>query len=157
MSTSDELEDLSSDLMVYAARLVRAVRRAVAQPAGIRVLSLLDEHGPLGITALAEADRCSQPTMSGTVNALVGRGWVTKRPHPDDARASLVLLTPAGDEALARIRRENGRAIADRLTGRGGHSPADVATAVAVLRDVLTTEPTNPESGSRTGPQEGVL
>ena len=39
-------------------------------PAGARVLSLLDQHGPLGVGALATVDRCSQPTMSATVAAV---------------------------------------------------------------------------------------
>ena len=42
--------ELASDLVVHAARLVRAVRRELHLPAGIRILSLLDEFGPLGIT-----------------------------------------------------------------------------------------------------------
>ena len=38
---------LASDLVIQAARLVRAVRRRLELPAGVRVLSVLDEHGPL--------------------------------------------------------------------------------------------------------------
>src|SRR5689334_18464675 len=104
---------------MYAARLVRAVRRAVDSPAGVRVLSLLDELGPQGVSALAAADRCSQPTMTGTVNALLERGMVTKSPHPDDARSTLVDLTDAGRAELARLRRDNGRVVAERLAARG--------------------------------------
>jgi DNA-binding MarR family transcriptional regulator len=134
----DDLEALSSDLVVLAARLVRAVRRAVDQPGGLRVLALLDEHGPSGVSALAVADRCSQPTMSGTVASLVERGLVDKAPDPADGRATLVALTPDGRAELARIRRANGRAVAERLAAHD-RSPADVATAVAVLHDVLDT------------------
>lgn len=130
------VEELSSDLVVCAARLVRAVRRAHEQPSGIRVLSLLDELGPQGISALAAADRCSQPTMSGTVAGLAERGLVTKSAHPDDARATLVGLSPEGRAELARTRRTNGRAVAQRLAAHS-RCTQDVATAVAVLRDIL--------------------
>lgn len=126
----------SGDLVTYAARLVRAVRRAVEHPTGIRVLSLLDEHGPLGVSALASADRCSQPTMSGTVTSLVDAGLVTKTANPDDARSSLVALTDAGRTELARVRRSNGREVAARLS-RSACSAEDLTIAIAVLRAAL--------------------
>ena len=131
-----DLETLSGDLVTYAARLVRAVRRAVEHPTGVRVLSLLDEHGPLGISALAAADRCSQPTMSGTVASLVDAGLVTKAANPDDARGSLVALTDAGRAELARVRQANGHEVAERLT-RSTCSTEDLQTAIAVLRSAL--------------------
>jgi DNA-binding MarR family transcriptional regulator len=131
-----DLEQQSSELVVQAARLVRAVRRRVGQPAGIRILALLDELGALGVTALAEADRSSQPTVSGAVRQLVDEGWVAKEPDPGDARRSLVRLTAKGRQRLADARRDNGAAVAERLA-RTGHSAADVAHAVAVLRDVM--------------------
>jgi DNA-binding MarR family transcriptional regulator len=136
--------DNSSDLVTYAARLLRALRRTQEFPAGFRVLSLLDEHGPLGISALAVADRCSQPTMSEAVRQLADQGLVDKQPNPDDARASVVTLTATGRRELAKVRRINGATVAARLEGR--HSPEDVATAVAVLRDVLDTIDTDLET-----------
>jgi DNA-binding MarR family transcriptional regulator len=133
---SSDLEQQSSELVVQAARLVRAVRRRVGQPAGIRILSLLDELGPLGVTALAEADRSSQPTISGAVRQLVELGWVAKNPDLSDARRSVVELTAQGRQRLADARRDNGAAVAERLT-RTRHSTEDVARAVAVMRDVM--------------------
>jgi DNA-binding MarR family transcriptional regulator len=133
---SSDLEQQSSELVVQAARLVRAVRRRVGQPAGIRILSLLDELGPLGVTALAEADRSSQPTISGAVRQLVELGWVAKNPDLSDARRSVIELTAQGRQRLSDARRDNGAAVAERLT-RTRHSADDVARAVAVMRDVM--------------------
>jgi DNA-binding MarR family transcriptional regulator len=132
----DDLPTMGGDLTLYAARLVRLLRRELPQPVGMRVLSILDESGPLGITQLAAIDQCSQPTMSGTVNGLVERGWVTKQPDVEDARSSQVALTAAGRRTLSTARDANGAAIADRLRA-SGTSPRDVATAIAVLRSVL--------------------
>jgi DNA-binding MarR family transcriptional regulator len=134
--TVTDLETHSGDLVTYAARLVRAVRRAVEHPTGVRVLSLLDEHGPLGVSALASADRCSQPTMSGTVASLVEAGLVTKDANPDDARGSLVALTDDGRTELARVRQDNGREVAERLS-RSTCTAEDLQTAIAVLRAAL--------------------
>jgi DNA-binding MarR family transcriptional regulator len=131
-----DLEEQSGELVVYAARLVRAVRRRVAQPAGMRIISLLDELGPQGVTSLAEADRTSQPTVSGAVRQLEEQGLVAKTRDPSDARRTVVTLTTEGRRRLVEARRDNGAAVAERLT-HTGHSADDVAAAVAVLRDVL--------------------
>ncbi|WP_244509214.1 MarR family winged helix-turn-helix transcriptional regulator [Nocardioides lianchengensis] len=133
--------DLASDLVTYAARLVRAVRRSAELPAGLRLLSILDELGPSTVTALAAADRTSQPTTTAAVRDLLARDLVDKQPHPDDARSSLVGLTDAGRTELARVRRRNGEAVAARLDALDRHSPEDLATAVAVLRSVLDPTP----------------
>jgi DNA-binding MarR family transcriptional regulator len=133
-------QDLGSDITQYAARLVRLLRREHRQPAGMRVLSVLDEAGALGITQLAAIDQCSQPTMTGTVNGLVERGWVSKRPDPADARSNRVELTAAGRRVLADARRTNGALVADRLAARGD-SAHDLATAVTVLRTILDHDP----------------
>jgi DNA-binding MarR family transcriptional regulator len=133
--------ELGSDLVTYAARLVRAVRHDNDLPAGVRVLSLLDEHGAVGVSALAEIDRCSQPTMSAVVAGIVERGWVEKRPHPDDGRSTVVTLTRAGRAELRRVRRATGDTVAARLAGRPEPTTEQLATAVAVLRAVLEPVP----------------
>jgi DNA-binding MarR family transcriptional regulator len=138
--------ELASDLVVYAARLTRAVRRELELPAGTRIISLLDEHGPLGITQLAAVDRCSQPTMSAAVSQLAARGWVTKEPNPKDARGSVVTVTAAGRDELARVRRLNGERVAALVAADPAHTSGDLATAVAVLRDILATS--NAEKGT---------
>jgi DNA-binding MarR family transcriptional regulator len=130
--------DLASDLVVQAARLVRAVRRELELPAVPRVLSLLDEHGPLGITQLAELDRSSQPTMSGSVAQLVEHGLVTREPNPADARAAVITPTPAGLAELARVRRRYGEHIAAIAADHPTITTEDLGTAVTVLRALLT-------------------
>ena len=134
------LHQLASDLVVLSSRLTRAVRREVEHPAGARALSILDELGPTGVTALAVADRCSQPTMTSTVKVLAEQGLVSRSPHPTDGRAQVVDLTDAGRAELARIRRANAELVTARLADTH-HTAEEVATAVAVLRDVLRPPP----------------
>lgn len=137
---ADDLSLLASDLVVLASRLTRAVRREVEHAASARTLSLLDEHGPSGVTALAAADRCSQPTMTATVNALSKQGLVVREAHPTDGRAHVVVLTEAGRAELARIRHANATLVTARLAATH-HTAEEVATTVAVLRDVLDLHP----------------
>jgi len=124
---------------MYAARLVRGVRRTQQLPASTRILSVIDEYGALGISQLAAADRSSQPSMSAAVNQLVEQGLVDKQPNPEDGRGSVITLTAAGRRELARVRRHNGVLVADRLA-LAGHTSEELATAVAVLRDALITD-----------------
>src|SRR4051794_9489901 len=107
--SNHHLHELSNDLVVLSARLVREIRRNTADlpAATTRTLSLLDELGPSTVGGLAQADRCSQPTMTGIVNGLVDKGWVQRQPHPDDARSSLISMTRDGRQKLTAVRRRN--------------------------------------------------
>ncbi|MEQ6901306.1 MarR family transcriptional regulator [Nocardioides sp. YIM 152588] len=138
-ATDDELA-LAGELVTQASRLVRAIRRHEPQGADIRILSILDQVGPLGVTEMAEFDRTSQPSMSASVRRMAEQGWVSKEPNPADARSTLVALTPEGAAALARARDSNGRYVADRLAATG-HGLDDLRAAVALLRDVLSPLP----------------
>jgi DNA-binding MarR family transcriptional regulator len=139
--SNQDARQLSNDLVVLSARLVREVRRNTADPpaASIRLMSLLDELGPSTVGALAEADRCSQPTMTGIVNGLVAKGWVQRNPHPDDARSTLVSMTADGRRKLTAVRRRNATLVAERIAA-SGRSTEELATAVAVLSDLLGHE-----------------
>ena len=143
-----DLDQLASELVVAAARVVRAGRRAVSQPTGVRVLSILDELGEQSITQLADADRSSQPAMSGTVSTLIDHGWVTRHTDPGDARRSVIALTDDGLATLTEFRRELGRALADRLRAQETYDATDVAHAVAVLRTVLDIDPLPAQKGT---------
>jgi DNA-binding MarR family transcriptional regulator len=132
------VRQLSNDLVVLSARLVREVRRNTADlpAASARLLSMLDELGPSTVGALAQADRCSQPTMTGLVNGLVAKGWVERSSHPDDARRTLVSATTDGRRALSAVRDRNALLVAERIEA-SGHTAEELATAVAVLSDLL--------------------
>ena len=138
---------LSTDLVIYSARFVRALRRTHDVPAGARVLSLLDEHGPLGVTQLARLDRCSQPTMSAAVAQLVDDGLLAKEPNPLDARGSVVSLTEEGRATLAANRDAWASTVVQRLRAHN-RTQEELATAVSVLRDLL-------EPGAVDGTEKG--
>jgi DNA-binding MarR family transcriptional regulator len=137
-AVSDGVQALSNELVVLTARLVREVRRNNSEvpAASTRLLSLLDELGPSTVGALASADRCSQPTMTGLVNGLVEKDWLQRTPHPEDARSSMVSMTQLGHRQLQAVRRRNAALVAERIEA-SGHSPDDLAITVSVLSDLL--------------------
>jgi DNA-binding MarR family transcriptional regulator len=127
------MHDAAGELVLLAGKLVRQLRRGAGVPISYRVLATLDDIGPAGISQLAAADGISQPTMSTQVAALVEDGLVAKAPHPTDARAQVLTLTDAGRAHL----RENRERIASVVHGRlSGHSEAEIATAIAVLKSL---------------------
>ncbi len=143
MIPDTDVEALSAALVTYASRLGRAVSRLTAPEipaATLRLLAQLDELGPVGISRLAQADRCSQPTMSGAVQNLVNKGWVTKTPNPADARSSLIELSEAGTTVLDDARRRIGAVVAERLEADPCHDVSDVAAAVALLEHLLPAD-----------------
>jgi hypothetical protein len=52
----------------------------------------------------------------------------------------VVTLTELGRSELGRVREEYGATVAGRFTAHPDHTPEDLATAVAVLRDLLDTD-----------------
>ena len=146
------VEELSAELVLTAGRFVRAVTRRTSTDvptATLRLLSQLDELGPVTIGALARADRCSQPTMSAAVQNLCDRGWGAKTPNPADARSSLVDLTDTGRAVLEQARRERAAVVAARLRLDPHHDEKDLATAVAVLRGLLDLAEHQSDEGTR--------
>ena len=92
-------------------------RRKVAEATGlpftrVRALRRLAD-GPLKLNELAEALDSDAPSVTVAVNDLEKRGLVERRAHPDDRRAKLVSLTPAGRRTLAAARSVTERAPDD--------------------------------------------
>src|SRR5262247_1418739 len=84
-------------------RAVAAELRAAGElpaPAHFGLLSLLSDR-PRMLTELASIQGVSLPTMSNSISAMVGRGWV-KRGTPDesDRRVVMIEVTATGRAAL---------------------------------------------------------
>lgn len=140
----DEVARLSAALVTQASRLVRAVARKGSPEipaASLRLLAQIEEHAPIGISDLARADRCSQPTMSAAVASLCERGWITKQPNPADARSSLTRLTDEGAAVLSAARRRNADVVRERFDADPSHDLSDLRTAVSLLENLLRRTP----------------
>jgi len=64
----------------------------------VRVLFLLREQ-PMTLAALADAHGVDRPYMTLIADRLESLGYVERRPHPDDRRKKVVVLTGAGRAA----------------------------------------------------------
>jgi len=99
--------DLADELMKAMIRL-RSRLRSESEPGDTRwswsqitTLSRILELAPTTVTELANREHVRRQSMAETVAALKAGKLVTTRTDPDDARKSLVDVTPAGRE-LAR-------------------------------------------------------
>lgn len=102
------------------------------------------------MTTLAERTATSLSRTSHSVSRLEERGWLERRPCPDDRRGQLAVLTDAGLAVLAAAApghlAEVRRRVFDRLTRSQVEALADVATTLAagLTADVVPT--TRPRS-----------
>ncbi|HEY2260340.1 MAG TPA: MarR family transcriptional regulator [Solirubrobacteraceae bacterium] len=89
--------------------------------------------GPRRITELAADGRVTQPAITLLVNRLADRGWVERVADPSDGRAVLVSLTPAGLDALERLRAEYRALLHEEMATLDDDEVATLAGAVEIL------------------------
>jgi MarR family transcriptional regulator, 2-MHQ and catechol-resistance regulon repressor len=73
---------------------------------------------------------CDNSNLTGIVDRLISKGYVERRPDPQDCRVSLICLTGAGADKLRRIRPRHHARVSRRM--RSLSEPQ-----VAELRDLL--------------------
>ncbi|EAP97790.1 hypothetical protein JNB_12538 [Janibacter sp. HTCC2649] len=128
-------------LLRTVARLHRwATRNAHLEvpPAQMRLLALVGDIGPARIGDLAEADHCSQPTMTSQIQRAEQHGWLTRTPDPDDARASLIALSAKGESELATARASRTAAITPLLEGLSQRDAATLTRAIGIVDSLIT-------------------
>lgn len=106
MSASDEsLHLAATDLRLATFRLARRLRCARAvdamSDAQLAVLATLRLHGRRTITALADAERVTAPSMTSMINGLAEQGYVVRIPDEEDRRRVQVDITETGSAIVA--------------------------------------------------------
>jgi MarR family transcriptional regulator, organic hydroperoxide resistance regulator len=106
----DSFRKLVHDCLAFSARLL-AIRDGFAAYIGLSgpqytlLVSIghLQDHGDVGITALANHLSFSGTFVTTEVNKLVTAGLVRKEPHPQDGRRVTLALTNAGRAKLTSL------------------------------------------------------
>jgi len=120
-------------LRVAVLRLSRRLRKhelAGLTPSQLSTLSSVGKSGPVRLGDLAAAERIAPSTLTRLVNVLEDRGYLVRKPAPDDARAYLVTVTDRGDVVLGRIREEATSMLTDILATL---TPEELAALEAAL------------------------
>lgn len=131
--------ELAGGLRTEINRLAYHLRKPATSsgvtPTRLAALSALALH-PDGCRAgdLAVEMGVSPASMSRLIDILTGADWVERRRDDVDARATILVLTPAGAELLEGLRRESTSWLSEHLDGLGDRERAVLAEAVPILR-----------------------
>jgi DNA-binding MarR family transcriptional regulator len=83
----------------------RSIQRElnVSQPVITALAVIEGAEGPLTPTQIGDRMLSPSATMTSTLDVLEGRGWIERRPNPDDRRSFLIAITEAGRETTDRF------------------------------------------------------
>jgi DNA-binding MarR family transcriptional regulator len=72
-------------------------------PVQYAALVALRSHPRIDATRLSQAIYFDRSTIGDVLDRLEARGWVVRRPSPDDRRIKLLTIAPDGREVLRRV------------------------------------------------------
>ena len=138
MSELDALERAATALMRRLGD--RAAIGEIAARAGctlpvtsILLLEHLEDAGPRRVSQIAACQNVGMPAVTPRLKDLERDGFVTRSADPDDARVSLITLSPAGLEVLGRLRAARCAVLDEALSDV---ERAEIASAAAALEAV---------------------
>ncbi|HYM83804.1 MAG TPA: MarR family transcriptional regulator [Candidatus Dormibacteraeota bacterium] len=108
-------------------------------PGHLHAMSILDRHGELPMSGLADSLDVSLSNMTGLVDRMEERGLVERHRVPDDRRVVMVRITDGGRAALAQadlLKEETLRSI---LAALDASRLERLAAAVADVREAVET------------------
>lgn len=136
----DERGDAIRALEGSFAELITVFRRLISEaaevaspgmlPGTFKVLSAVQRHGPVTLSALAERLSADKGLASRSVSELEGLGLVERTDDPTDRRSRLIAVTPLGAERLEAARTPHSGRLAASLED---WSVDDIRHATALL------------------------
>jgi DNA-binding MarR family transcriptional regulator len=137
VTTTDE-EQIAAVLHDAAVLLVRHLSYGQGQSlTSSTVLMLLDDEGPLRISALTAASGVSQPAMTELVARLQREGLVTRLSDPQDARATLVDITARGRAHRVKLQKSKHDRLIALLDMLPAESRATLSLAMRVAAPLI--------------------
>ncbi|MEK4241437.1 MarR family transcriptional regulator [Janibacter sp. FSL W8-0316] len=131
-------EDLGEQLL----RVARGLRRAWMvdlsehdlSPHEARALRVAAERDPAPrLRELADSLRIAPRSVTDVVDALEGKGYVSREPDPHDRRASVVVVTDAGRAVRAAVHEARRRSVGDQMGALSAEQRAALADALTTL------------------------
>ena len=120
-------------------RVIRRLKASAAalggDPAALHVVHMVKEHGPLRLTALAEAAMLDASTVSRHVQHLEAAGHLARTTDPADRRATLIEVSESGRALLREALAARGRLLDDALAGWPAEDRAALARLLSRLAE----------------------
>jgi DNA-binding MarR family transcriptional regulator len=98
------------------------------------VVIALEEKGPLLQRQLAEHARVEQPTMAALLARIERDGFISRKQHPSDKRATQISLSAKAKTRLPLAKKRLKEIVDQALAGFSEH---ERATLIALLRRVV--------------------
>jgi DNA-binding MarR family transcriptional regulator len=137
--------------------LDRAIQASFGVPqAAATALAVVDGAGePLTPSEIGQRVLVASATITSTLDLLERRGWVERRPNPEDRRSVLVAITPEGrgvvDRLLPGIRAIEMRTMS-ALTKAERRQLLTLLDKVLIRAAEVAAEPVRPLDGRRNRP-----
>jgi DNA-binding MarR family transcriptional regulator len=104
VASSPDLSRTAGDLRIAVGRTFRRLRQewetGDLTAAELSMLARLEQDGPCGPAALAEAEQVTPPVVCSVVRGLQQHGLVQRDPDPGDGRRVILSVTSAGHAEL---------------------------------------------------------
>ena len=95
-------------MVVLTRRIEGASRRSTIHArmdrAAYLIARTLEQSGPAGVNEMARSLSLDGSTVTRQIAAMEERGYVSRRPDPDDGRAWVIELTRSGSRQMASVR-----------------------------------------------------
>jgi len=102
MSGTEELTASFASVFLRLTRLLdKRMAREGASLARTRVLLMIQRRGPVKAIDIAELFGLAPRTVTDTLDGMERQGLIRREPDPKDRRAKRILITPAGQQAVA--------------------------------------------------------
>lgn len=132
--STSEIAALLHDRFSRLARQLRHMELPSGMtPERLSTLSVILNHGPISVTALAEREMVRPATMSRMVSALVDDGLARRLEDKTDGRGVLVVVTAKGRRARQRAHQQR----LSQLVGALEHFSQDQLVAMRGLVEAL--------------------
>lgn len=89
---------LSTAMVLFHTNLSKRVGLG---PTEEKVLELVSRHGHTSVSDLSEQTGMAKNSISGVIDRLEDKGFVTRQPHPTDGRKATIAATGAGISRIA--------------------------------------------------------
>jgi DNA-binding MarR family transcriptional regulator len=142
---ADAKGDTAGDLLLELGPLVAGEKAAFAtrchersiSMAHVFLMSMIDKHGAIPMTRVAEFLGSGLPTATGLVSRMEERGLIRRDHDTKDRRVVLVSLTDAGAAEIRDLHETRQRRMAAAITHLSPTEQTNLLTAIRSLRSAL--------------------
>ena len=146
--SSGSVEDLSLRLVdefaAFGPAYMKWVRSRMREPgvsyARMRLLGALHCGGPKIMSGISDELGVTRRNITALVDALEEEGFVRRRPHPTDRRATVIGLTDEGGRTMDTLYEEHRKSVAELFAGLTPEDRAELVRLLGLLREGLRDE-----------------